>query len=165
MADSTILNTITKADGTTVTAASEAASKQATQAGGALDKNAFLKLLVTQMEYQDPLDPADNSEYLAQLAQFSSLEQMTNVAEAMSALTTTVDNLNTSVLVGQLSNMIGKDVQWAEQTTTAEGKTGNVFYEGEVQQVSISDGTPSLVVKAANGSLISVAISKLTRIG
>lgn len=45
-----------------------------------LDKDAFLKLLITQMKYQDPLNPMDNQEMMAQLAQFSALEQMQNVA-------------------------------------------------------------------------------------
>ena len=39
-----------------------------------LDKQAFLKLLVAQMKYQDPMEPTDNTEYVSQLAQFSSLD-------------------------------------------------------------------------------------------
>lgn len=50
--------------------------------GNNLDKDAFLKLLITQMQYQDPLNPTDDKEFIAQLAQFSSLEQMQNVANA-----------------------------------------------------------------------------------
>ena len=46
---------------------------------GALDKDTFLKLLVEQMRYQDPLAPTDNAQMIAQLAQFSSLEQMNNL--------------------------------------------------------------------------------------
>ncbi len=46
----------------------------------ALDKDTFIKLLITQMKYQDPLNPMDNQEMMAQLAQFSALEQMQNVA-------------------------------------------------------------------------------------
>ncbi len=45
-----------------------------------LGKDAFMSLLVTQLQYQDPLNPMDNSEMLAQLAQFTALEQMMNVA-------------------------------------------------------------------------------------
>lgn len=47
-----------------------------------LDKNAFLQLLVTQMQYQDPLEPASNTEYMSQLAQFTSLEEMENLNKA-----------------------------------------------------------------------------------
>ncbi|WP_275423023.1 flagellar hook assembly protein FlgD, partial [Pseudomonas aeruginosa] len=45
----------------------------------ALGKDAFLQLLVTQMQHQNPLDPQDNSEFVAQLAQFSSLEGITTL--------------------------------------------------------------------------------------
>ena len=44
-----------------------------------LDRDAFLNLLVTQMQNQDPLDPTDDKEFVAQMAQFSSLEQMQNL--------------------------------------------------------------------------------------
>lgn len=44
-----------------------------------LDKEAFLKLLVTQLANQNPLNPVEDKEFIAQLAQFSSLEQMQNL--------------------------------------------------------------------------------------
>ncbi|MCL5676669.1 MAG: hypothetical protein M1602_02105 [Firmicutes bacterium] len=44
-----------------------------------LDKNTFLRLLTTQLQYQDPLKPMDNQEFMAQMAQFSALEQMQNL--------------------------------------------------------------------------------------
>src|SRR5574344_2493084 len=121
------LNTITvngvTYDASTYSSSSAASSatststSTSTSSSTALNKDAFLQLLVTQMQYQDPLDPQDNSEYLSQLAQFTSLEQMTNVATAMSKLSSIVDNIDSSLLVGQLSGMIGKEVQW---TTTAK---------------------------------------------
>ena len=77
------LNTIT-VNGVTYDAATygkteKASNSTSTNSNSSLNKDAFLQLLVTQMQYQDPLDPQDNSEYLSQLAQFTSLEQMTNV--------------------------------------------------------------------------------------
>ncbi|MGL4739096.1 MAG: flagellar hook assembly protein FlgD [Cellulosilyticaceae bacterium] len=48
-----------------------------------MDKDAFMQLLVTQLRYQDPMNPMDNQEMMAQMAQFSALEQMMNVANAV----------------------------------------------------------------------------------
>ena len=58
---------------------SETSQETEKKTGSALDKDDFLMLLVTQMKYQDPLEPESNTEYVAQLAQFSSLEQMQNL--------------------------------------------------------------------------------------
>ena len=52
----------------------------------ALDKDAFLKLLVTQLANQNPLNPIEDKEFIAQLAQFSSLEQMQNLNKNVTEL-------------------------------------------------------------------------------
>jgi flagellar basal-body rod modification protein FlgD len=169
MSDSTSLNTIT-VDGVTYDAAKYAADKAATAAkdNSALGKDAFLQLLVTQMQYQDPLNPQDNGEYLAQLAQFSALEQMTNVSDGLSNVSALVSNIDTSVLVGQLSHMIGQDLQWNESTsyTDEEGnvKMSSVKHEGIVTGVSISDGSPTIIAED-NGHTYQVKIADITRIG
>lgn len=59
--------------------ASMYANKNKGTNGSSLDKDAFLQLLVTQMKYQDPLEPTSNTEYMSQLAQFSTLEEMQNL--------------------------------------------------------------------------------------
>ena len=128
-------------DGVTQTLENYQASQtQANKDNSALGKDAFLQLLVTQMKYQDPLDPQDNGEYLAQLAQFSALEQMTNVADGLSDVSKLVSNIDTSVLVGQLSNMIGKDIQWTIDTTSTDQSykvaIGNIIRIGEGVQGS-----------------------------
>lgn len=173
------LNTVT-VNGVTYTAedyAKQQASSSSSVAGGSLGKDAFLQLLVKQMQYQDPLDPQDNSEYLAQLAQFSALEQMTNVSEALEKTNSLVSNMDTSVLVGQLSSMIGQDLQWTTETakknadgtavTDANGKavTEKTTHEGTVTGVSISDGSPTIIAKGSDGSTYQVAISDVTRVG
>jgi flagellar hook assembly protein FlgD len=50
------------------------------------DKETFLKLLVTQIQNQDPLNPTDSTQFVTQLAQFSELEQMTNVNTNLQAI-------------------------------------------------------------------------------
>lgn len=174
----TDLNTITVGGVTYTKSDYEAmqAAKATPKANDSLDKDAFLQLLVTQMQYQDPLDPQDNAQYVAQLAQFSSLEQMTNVYKSVSDVAELVSNIDTSVLVGQLSGMIGKEVQWSTEAiqTDAQGKaiidaTGNAVttkqnYTGTVTGVSITDGSPTIIAEAG-GQVHQVAIGDVTRVG
>ncbi len=151
------------------------AAKATNRANDSLDKDAFLQLLVTQMQYQDPLDPQDNSEYVAQLAQFSSLEQMTNVYKSIEDVSKLVSNIDTSVLVGQLSNMIGKDIAWSQETVKldAEGKAivdknGNPVTEttdhiGKVVGVNIVDGSPKIVAEY-NGTTYQVEVNEIRQV-
>lgn len=60
---------------------SESSQDKERKVGSQLGKDDFLLLLVTQMKYQDPLQPTDNTEYVAQLAQFSELEYMQNMMD------------------------------------------------------------------------------------
>jgi flagellar basal-body rod modification protein FlgD len=91
---------------------STSAQSAATGASSVLNKDDFLKLLVTQLQHQDPLNPLDDKEFIAQLAQFSSLEQMSNVASGIEALTKTVAKQESL----SAASYIGKNV-------VADGKT------------------------------------------
>jgi len=53
-----------------------------------LGKDAFLQLLVTQLQHQDPTKPQADGEFIAQLAQFSSLEQLTNIQQTLTGIAT-----------------------------------------------------------------------------
>lgn len=66
-------------NGVTGTEAATTFGYQAPTKRQELDKDAFLRLLTTQLQYQDPLNPMNNQEFMAQMAQFSSLEQMQNL--------------------------------------------------------------------------------------
>jgi flagellar basal-body rod modification protein FlgD len=76
--------------GTNPTAAADTSnsSNSTTKTNDGLGENAFLQLLVTQLQHQDPLQPQDDSQFLAQLAQFSSLEQLTQISGSIQQLVT-----------------------------------------------------------------------------
>lgn len=98
-----------------------------------LGKDDFLKLLVTQLQYQDPLNPMENTEFISQLAQFSSLENSTNVENAINNLGDsfqgTVDaqrysaeSMNNNAAV----SLIGKSVRLRQDTLSWVATAGNV---------------------------------------
>ncbi|WP_114417633.1 flagellar hook assembly protein FlgD [Marinospirillum perlucidum] len=91
-----------------------------TQGSNELGKDEFMKLLITQMENQDPLKPTDNTEYIAQLAQFSSLEGITNMSSSLEGFTSQLQS--TQAL--QASTLVGRSVQvLANSTQLEEGKS------------------------------------------
>ncbi len=100
-----------------------------------MDKEAFLKLLVAQMKYQDPLEPTSNTEFVSQYAQFSSLEQMQN----MSA---TLELSRASTLVGQTVSVNTTDS--TGKSTTIQGVVDYVVYENNKAYVSIGGELYSL---------------------
>jgi flagellar basal-body rod modification protein FlgD len=59
------------------------ASEPSLNRNGALGRDAFLRLLVTQLQHQDPTQPLEDAEFIAQLAQFSSLEQLTHIQRSL----------------------------------------------------------------------------------
>jgi flagellar basal-body rod modification protein FlgD len=115
-----------------VTVPTQAASTSTTP-GGALDKNAFLKMLVTQLKNQDPQKPMDDTAFISQMAQFSSLEQMQN-------LNTTLTSAQAFQSLSEASGMIGKYVS----LVSADGKKTAV--SGLVQEVRQVSGKANVVI-------------------
>lgn len=76
------------------------------ESSDSLGKDSFLQLLVTQMQYQDPLDPMKNEDFVAQMAQFSSLEQLMNLNDTMGQIALLDSSINNS----QAVNLIGKTI-------------------------------------------------------
>ena len=83
------------------------------KANAALDKNDFLKILITQLSHQDPTQPMDDKAFIAQMAQFSSLEQMTNMSDGLAKVATLVAK---SQAVGLLGNAV--DIANGGETVT-----------------------------------------------
>jgi flagellar basal-body rod modification protein FlgD len=124
------------------TSKSTEAAKKNNGNNNTLGKEAFLQLLVTQMQYQDPLNPQDDTQFISQLAQFSSLEQMQNLNEAFS-------NSSALGLVGRTVKITNADASGSTHDITgvvdyvtrdSKGKTyvtvnGNSYSADEVTEV------------------------------
>jgi len=112
-----VSNIITAASKSVYAATSSSSSSGATSGttanpapGGKMDKNAFLKLLTTQMRYQDPLDPMDGKQMAADLAQFSGLEQLLNINEKLDAQAGQFSGLAQAMSNASAMGTIGKTV-------------------------------------------------------
>lgn len=97
------------------------------QAGGNLDKEAFLQLLVAQMQYQDPLEPTDNTEYISQLANFSSLEQMQNMSSSLANMSAASDLQRATSLIGKYVTVDNQGANVSGRVDTVEIKDGEAF--------------------------------------
>lgn len=116
-----------------------------------LGKDAFLKLLITQLQNQDPTKPMDDKEFIAQMAQFSSLEQMQNMTKAMESLL--ASQQQTQLM--NYSAFIGKEVQWHEATEELDAEGNPIITEGTgvINKLKFVEGEAKFVL--ADGKEIS----------
>ncbi|ROH85938.1 flagellar hook capping protein [Pseudomethylobacillus aquaticus] len=104
----------------------------------ALGQEEFLRILLAQLQFQDPLKPLDNQEFLAQMAQFSSLAQTSQINER-------IDTLLTIQATTQSIGLIGK---------TVEVQTTSLPAVGTVTSLAFSEGQPNLTIRTADGELL-----------
>ena len=108
---------------------------------GSLDKDAFLKLLVTQLKHQDPTRPMEDREFIAQMAQFSSLEQMTNMNREFKSLLRSSQSSEAYKLLGKQIDSFNP----ATEKRVSGVVSSIVFNNGEVmvrvggEEVSLDD--------------------------
>jgi flagellar basal-body rod modification protein FlgD len=111
-----------------------------------VNQDEFLRLFLTQLSFQDPLEPVDNREFLAQLAQFASVEQLRALNENIEG--------NLQVAVSQEAiDLLGR-------TVDVSSTDGN-FVTGQVTTVNFRQGSPALTVQTATGPLDGVALSRV----
>lgn len=119
------------------------------QSAFGLDFQSLLRIILTQLTYQDPLKPVDNFQFISQLAQFSQLQQ-----------SQTLNDQVTSLLAAQAStqatSLLGRTVDVTTETTPLSGL---------VQSISFANGAPELTIKTAAGQIIAnLAIANVTQV-
>lgn len=112
----------------------EAGGSTAQAIDNVLGKDAFLRLLTTQLRYQDPLKPIDDQDFIAQMAQFAALEQMQNLTRQIELFVAEERARNR---MAQATSLLGRKVE----VVGADGK-----YTGTVDAIRMVDGVPFLVV-------------------
>ncbi len=109
----------------------------------------FLRILVTQLNHQDPLKPMDNQEFVTQLAQFTSLQQTQNLNDRMESLLSIQGAMQSVGLIGR--------------TVAISSESGQ--QSGTVSALNFVGGEPRLTVNLSNGSVLSdVSLAQLVSV-
>jgi flagellar basal-body rod modification protein FlgD len=144
----------TPVDGTSYTPITNypaAASSAAPVAKDQFGQDTFLKLLVAQLRYQDPMNPAEGTEFMSQTAQFTSLEKLTAVADLQGELLAAQRLLGASNMVGRTVSFLDENGSGVNGVVTAAriGTDGPVLRVGDkdvpmasVTEVSATPATP-----------------------
>jgi flagellar basal-body rod modification protein FlgD len=126
-------NSATSTSSTTATSSTKSSSSSSSLGAAAgMGKDDFLKLLMAQLQNQDPMKPMEDKEFITQLAQFSSLE-------ATQKMTDQLEEMNGAQMLIQAATLIGKQV-------SAKLEDGTVL-TGPITQVHMIDGKPMAVVQ------------------
>jgi|APLow6443716910_1056828.scaffolds.fasta_scaffold151680_1 flagellar basal-body rod modification protein FlgD len=120
-----------------------------------LGKDDFLKLLITQLRYQDPLEPMKGTEFAAQLAQFSSVEQLSNINTNLTQTLATNQLMTQSIGNSLAATMIGKGVKASANefqfTGTGSAQLGYTLPVAAAEvSVRVYDSTGTLVRTITN---------------
>ncbi|HJF31068.1 MAG TPA: flagellar hook assembly protein FlgD [Sporosarcina psychrophila] len=113
---------------------------------GVMGKDDFMKLLIAQLQNQDPTNPMKDNEFIAQMAQFSALEQTMNLSKSFDKF---AEAQNQSQLI-QYNSFAGKEVRWHELKLD---DNGNAVVDVDGKPI-VDEGTNRIVsVKYDNGSV------------
>jgi flagellar basal-body rod modification protein FlgD len=122
-------------------------STSTTSAAQGLNQEDFLRILLTQLTYQDPLKPLDNQQFIAQMAQFTALDQTRQINSNM-------DTMLSMQASNQAVTLIGH---------TVEVSTSSGSQVGQVTTIGFSNGSPVMTVKLSNGSsLTGITLSQIS---
>lgn len=118
-----------------------------------LGQDAFLKILVTQMKHQDPMEPLKDTEFIGQMAQFSSLEQLTNLNKTM---TNFVGSSSNNQTLANHANLIGTSVDWSYEVN-GQMETG----QGVVKALSSKNGELTVELLDSGKKIPLTAINRI----
>jgi len=117
-----MVNGVSTSDTSSTSSSSSSSTISSSDTNADISKSEFLQLMITQLQYQDPLNPTDSVDYSAQLAQFSSLEQLTNLNDKLSQLVETNYYLTQSVYNTMTTNLIGKEAKVSSDELVNSGQ-------------------------------------------
>ena len=132
---------------------------------GGMGKDAFMKLLVAQLKYQNPMQPADGNQYMSQMAVFAQVEKLGQLVDAQKTSQAWQERLSATSLVGQ--QVTGTDVLKATHTGTVTSVTlgpdgpkivlsdGSTLAIGDV--TTVAQATSGTVAQATSGTLAQAA--------
>ena len=96
------------------------------------DKQGFLKLLVAQLEHQDPMNPTSNEEFMSQMTQFTMVEELQNMSASMAGYTR-------SNMITSAANLVGKEVTMEDVTgTETAGIVDKIRYVNDEIELSVN---------------------------
>lgn len=125
----------------TATAAKAPAANTSETMFAELDGQAFLRLLVAQLQHQDPLNPLSNEQFMSEMTQLSSLEKLQSIDDTLTSSTAAAE-------LGLAASFIGRHVEWLDAT--------GVGHRGTVMEVTHDGSGTALVVGAARVPLHAV---------
>jgi len=124
------------------------AEDSATSAFG-LSFESLLKIIMTELSYQDPLKPMDNFEFVSQLAQFAQIQQGQEQTDKLTALVSAQATSEAASLLGR----------------TVDVPAGSTVMSGTVTGVAFTDNGPTVTIQTANGQTVSsIAISAISQV-
>lgn len=112
-----------------------------------IDQEGFIKLFLSQLQFQDPLEPVDNREFLAQLAQFSNLEQSRQ-------LSLNTEGLLSMTSASQALTLLNRAVEVAQ----AQGS----MVSGTVKAIQFTSSGPELTVETSGGALTGIRLPQIS---
>jgi len=118
-----------------IDAASQSAQATQPRQQGILGKDDFLKLLIGQLQHQDPMSPSDPSEQMGQMTQFSILEQLSNLAQSQQAAASNDYDQQAVALIGRTVTYTRAD------GSTATGVVGTVSFTSRGPTLTIGGDT------------------------